>query len=139
MSVVLDRAKTVELSPGDSEGASRLARALEVSGSAFGEIPLPENVRLTLLHVLREMGKGSALAILALDEELTPQQASDLLKVSRAHLMRAIHQNALPTRRVGSHYRVRLRDVLGYRDERERRGRLLDELTAEAQELHMGY
>lgn len=74
-----------------------------------------------------------------MDEELTPQQAAGLLKVSRAHFMRAIQQKSIPYRRVGAHYRVRLQDVLRYREEYEERGKALDELVAQAQELNMGY
>ena len=142
MPALLDRAKTIAPSPADSEGASRLAHILEGSEStqkAFGEIPVPENVRLALVHVLHEMGKGHAFAIMAMDEELTPQQAAGLLKVSRAHFMRAIQLKTIPYRRVGSHYRVRLQDVLRYREEREQRGKMLDELTAQAQDLDMEY
>ena len=73
------------------------------------------------------------------DEELTLRQAAELLKISDAHLMRAIQQNAIPFRQVGADYRVRLQDVLSYREEREQRGKILDELTAQAQDLDMGY
>lgn len=51
-----------------------------------------------------------------------------------------IDDGKIPHRKVGSHRRVRVADLLAYKQLRyaERRA-ALDELTAEAQELGLGY
>ena len=141
------------LSPADTEVArascQRLAALLHgdlpltisVSG-AHGEeaVKLPAPVGALLLEILEDMAAGSSVAVLRKDAELTTQQAAEVLNVSRPFLVGLLEQGALPFRKVGTHRRVRIDDVLRYKNEVEAaRRRALDELVAEAQELDMGY
>ena len=72
--------------------------------------------------------------------ELTTQQAADILSVSRPFLIGLLKQRKIPFRLVGQHRRVRLDDLLAYgRKDDENRRRIADELTADAQELGVGY
>jgi len=73
-------------------------------------------------------------------DELTPGQAADFLNVSRSYLDRLLEQGDIPARNRGGQCRLRLRDVLEYKERNQRlRARCLDELTAQAQDLDMGY
>jgi len=49
---------------------------------------------------------------------MTSQQAADLLGVSRPTVIRLIEKYELPAQRVGTRHRLRLDDVLAYRDAR---------------------
>jgi excisionase family DNA binding protein len=73
-------------------------------------------------------------------EDLTTQQAADMLNVSRAFLERLLADNKIPCRKVGAHRRIKLADLVAFKeaDDRERR-KALDELTEEAQKLKLGY
>lgn len=49
-------------------------------------------------------------------ELLTPEQAGDILGVTKQAVMKMIHTNRLPARKVGRQYVLRLRTVINHRD-----------------------
>ncbi len=107
-----------------------------------GEPPLI--VPAPALHLFRDvlagMAQGKAVTVVAIDAELTTQQAADLLNVSRPYVVKLIETGKLPARKVGTHRRVRVEDLLTFkREDDARRQRVTDELTAQAQELGLGY
>lgn len=114
---------------------------LEVkTGGTSEELILPHSALRLLLSVLNELGQGNAVALTPLRAELTSQQAADLLNVSRPHLVKLLDEGALPSRKVGSHRRVLLEDLLAYkRAFQARRQASLEELAALSQDLKMGY
>jgi len=101
---------------------------------------VPRQAFELFLEVLGQLANGNAVTIIPVRAELTTQQAADLLNVSRPHLVEMLERNEIPFRRVGSHRRIAAAEVLAYkkRDEARRRG-VMDELTAEAQKLGLGY
>jgi excisionase family DNA binding protein len=104
------------------------------------DIILPASVLRLLTGILAEMAQGHGVALIPVQAEVTTQQAADLLNVSRPYLIRLLEERKIPFRLVGQHRRVRVDDLLVYqrKDDEERR-RVADELTADAQELGMGY
>jgi excisionase family DNA binding protein len=101
---------------------------------------VPRQAFELFLEVLGQLANGNAVTILPVRAELTTQQAADLLNVSRPHLVEILERGEIPFRRVGSHRRIAAADVLAYRKRDEARRRaLMDELTAEAQKMGVGY
>lgn len=99
----------------------------------------PAAVRL-LLDMLEQMANGNAISLLPIHAELTTNQAADLLNVSRPYLIKLLEKGDIPFHRVGSHRRVKAKDILAYKKESyTRRTEALNELTAQAQELKWGY
>jgi excisionase family DNA binding protein len=136
----LARETLKRISPFLTPGSSDLSIRIQ-NGEQLGvEIVLPASVLRLLKGILAEMAKGHGVAVLPIHAELTTQQAADLLNVSRPFLIRLLEDRKIPFRLVGQHRRVRFDDLSAYqRKDDEDRRRVADELTADAQELGMGY
>jgi len=77
---------------------------------------------------------GSGVAVLARNEELTSQQAADLLNVSRQYLVRLLERGDIASTKVGTHRRVRAEDLAIYRQRRdEGRNAALADMADQAQ------
>ena len=67
-------------------------------------------------------------------------QAAEFLNVSRPHFVSVLEAGKLPFRKVGTRRRVRLADLMRFKDiEDAKQKQALDGLAAEAQKLGLGY
>ena len=99
-------------------------------------VELPPSVVRILAEVLDHARRGQPVRVVADDEEITTGQAAEILHVSRPYLVGLVDRGAIPSRKVGARRRVRLVDVLLYREvDQARRLRAIRDLAAEAQEL----
>lgn len=103
-------------------------------------LSVPASALRLFLRLLTEMSEGNAVTLIPTHAELTTQQAADLLHVSRPFMVKLLDEGKLPCRTVGKYRRVRFDDLMAYkRKDDEARAKVLDQLTAEAQQLGMGY
>jgi len=99
------------------------------------QVPLPLAVYEVLRQVATAMERGSSVSVQPLDRQLTTQQAAELLGISRNTLIRLLDEHELAFERLGAsrHRRLRLSDVLAYRErKRQDRGSRLNEMTRQA-------
>jgi excisionase family DNA binding protein len=74
--------------------------------------------------------------VITLEEEISTQQAAELLNVSRPYLVKLVESGALPHRKVGPRRRLHLEDVLTYRARLDmQRQAALQALADDLQEL----
>lgn len=120
----------------DSVPDAALRVSVELSDGARVDLSVPEATLPLLLSILKELGHGRGVAVVATDTELTTQQAAGILNVSRPYFVKLLSEGRLPFRSVGSRRRVLLADVLRYKEtEVAVRHSGLDELVAESQKL----
>lgn len=97
---------------------------------------LSGDLAAAVVELLDAATRGETVEIEALPAELTTGQAADLLGVSRPTVVSLVDRGELPARKIGTHRRLRVEDVLAYRARRrEQRRTALDELTAVSEDL----
>lgn len=103
-------------------------------------IELPPGAVALLIDILQAMAAGRGVTIIPENAELTTVQAAEILNVSRPFLIKLLENGTIPYHKVGTHRRVRMEDVMNYKEaiDREREA-VLDQLVEEAQNLDMGY
>jgi len=105
---------------------------------ADGDVTVPEPVTEIVLKALDEVAHGRAVEINTVEEELTTQQAADMLNVSRPYLIKLLSEGVMPFRMVGSHRRVKRYDVVSFKERQDQASReALADLARISRELDL--
>ncbi|MEZ4617882.1 MAG: helix-turn-helix domain-containing protein [Caldilineaceae bacterium] len=78
-------------------------------------LTIPAAAMQLLAEALSEMANGHSVTLLPVQTELSTQQAANLLNVSRPYLIGLLEKGELPFHKIGTHRRLRLQDVLSYK------------------------
>jgi excisionase family DNA binding protein len=120
--------------------ASTNGAPIQLMGKGGETILLPAAAFHLLMVILSEMAKGNAITIIPVHEELTTQEAADLLNVSRPYLVDLLDAGEIPYRKVGTKRRILAKDVVLYKDNIDKkRLEILEKLASEAQKNNLGY
>ena len=135
------RARLGEVADAKRRGPGRPRVTMHVQvGDSEEEVTLPPSLAKGIAAALAEVADGRAVHLAPVEEELTTQEAADLLNVSRPFLIKLLDEGSIPHRKVGTHRRVQRADVLVYRDAMYQASEVaLQELADQAQELGLGY
>lgn len=123
MSTLID---PVTIPTSQQEQVGELHRLMEREGRAYlvgrgGEpaLPIPDAVYSLLLSILKNMQEGKAVSVVPFLQDLTTQEAADLLGVSRPFFVKLLEGGHLPYHMTGTHRRVYLGDLLAYKQHRD--------------------
>lgn len=93
---------------------------LEQVTDLVASLPQGSAVAVLLQSVVSMVSQGKDVELFDSEQRLSPNQAADLLHMSRPHLLKFIHSGDLRTEAVGSHRRIRLSELRDFMDRRER-------------------
>lgn len=98
-------------------------------------IRLPPNAAALLETVLGRLLQGERVVVLAEDQELSPNDAADILGISRPLVVHRMEVGDLPFRYVGKHRRTKLKDVLLLKSQIEAQRTAMEALADDAVDL----
>lgn len=110
------------------------APAFFLSGSGeHDRVELTEQLHAILKQVVQALSHGQSISILTRDQEISTQQAAEILGLSRPTVVKLIEEGELRAHVPGAVRRkLRLADVLAYREElRARRNRFITETSGD--------
>lgn len=128
----------ISLDEREREAACDLAKVLTLAdhkrpgivGANGVTVDIPEPVFHLFMRVVEVLVRGDAVTVVPVGKELTTQQAANLLNVSRQYLVRLLDEGRIEYSKTGTHRRVRIEDVLEFKQRRDaERLRGLAELT----------
>jgi len=102
------------------------------------QLTLPPSAWQFLRQAVHALASGQRIALVPTERPLSTQQAADILKVSRQHMVRLLERGEIPFSKTGSHRRVRWEDLMEYqrmRDAQRRQAR--DRMVALTEELDL--
>jgi hypothetical protein len=102
-------------------------------------VRLPVQAATLLESALGHLLQGERVAVLAEDQELSPNDAADLLGISRPLVVHRMDVGDLPFRYVGKHRRTKLKDVLALKTKIDAQQAAVAALAEDAEDLRQCY
>ncbi len=130
-----------ELSKSEREAKKSKLNVVKIIFQGSDEVvTIPLKALKLLKSILSNMAEGKSIALLPTDAEISTQQAAEILNVSRPHVVKLLEKGEIPFKKVGSHRRILLHDILDYESKfKKKRRKQLDKLAQNAQKLNLGY
>jgi hypothetical protein len=136
--------KFVELSDRDRKQAGALRKLgkgdqveVRVRHGAGGNqtLSLPPKAAAALEVLLGHLLRGERVAVLAEDQELSPNDVASILGISRPLVVHRMDVGDLPFRYIGKHRRAKLKDVLALKSKLDTQQAALEALAQDTEAL----
>jgi excisionase family DNA binding protein len=103
----------------EKNGARPLPQFFLSGAEAGDQVEIPHEIYEVLVKAVEAMQRGLAVTITPSSLTLTTQQAAEILGITRPTLVKILDAGKIPFEKPGSHRRVRLQDVLAYKEVRK--------------------
>ena len=100
-----------------------------------GTLALPPSLAALVGNIVDRLLQGERLAVLAEDQEISPNDAAIVLGMSRPLVAHRMDVGDLPFRYVGKHRRAKLRDVLALKERVDGQRAALAALAEDTEDL----
>lgn len=111
------------------------AEELQRIGDFVSSLPKQSPTAVLFQQFVTALRRGIDISVFESDKELTPQQAADLLNVSRPHLLKVMDRGLLDYRLVGTNRRIAMADLVDYVARHERGNAYVNSLL-DTREVH---
>jgi hypothetical protein len=108
-------------------------------GGGDKTVSLPPEAASLIESLLDHLSQGERVAVLTENQELSPNDAANILGVSRPLVVHRMNIGDLPFRYVGKHRRATLRDVLGLKTRIDAQRVAMEALAGDAEDLKQLY
>lgn len=138
----------VELSTQDRKAAKPLGKLgkgdrvelrVRRKSGADRVVKLPPKAAALLEAALGRLLEGERVAVLAEDQELSPNDVAEILGISRPLVVHRMDVGDLPFRYVGKHRRAKLKNVLALKAKMDARRQAMEALAEDAEDLRRRY
>lgn len=103
--------------------AQREGRAVDILPAEGEPAELPATAVRLLREIVEILARGESAVIVSLGPEISPTQAANLLVLPEDYLNRLLDEGVIPSTGVGLDRRIKLSDLLAYRQEEDARRR----------------
>ncbi len=122
----------------DHSRAAAITLTTDLGEHPTVEVP-PAALKL-IGQLLGAMSEGRPIVLMSAEQEFTTVEAANFLNVSRPFVIKEMEAGRLPHRKVGSHRRITLEDLLAYAQKmRAQQANALDRMADNARELGLDY
>lgn len=118
-----------------SRDVEAVHRALDGDGDEV-QVSLSRETAELVARIVDARARGQQILVTRGHAEVTPNEAAELLGMSRPQVRKLMDQGSLEFRKVGAHHRIRVSSIQAFLDaERPRRRAALDDLADLQDEL----
>lgn len=105
---------------------------VKLTGPMGENLSIPEPLYQLLKDAVTNLAQGRSLVLIPEEQQLTTQEAGELLGVSRPYLIRLLDAGEIPYSLVGRHRRIQMSDLVEYAKRRVARRAALDKMARDA-------